>query len=191
VIGRIAILFVLGAAFVTLLAAAAATAPTADREQSTFRRCIASIAHPALPAPLLTRNAIARRRALALLAAEDTCGRVSGIDGSGKALPLEVVHAWLHGGSGAGDARSFLARCNDERRDARGAARQIIAGMDCYRHSGGLTGTQFELATGYNTAFRVVGHELVPSNTTILSKRRYPRTTAHVRDGTWWYQSCS
>jgi hypothetical protein len=189
VIVRLAVLLAAACAFTAVLAVAAATPAFGEREWTDFRTCIASIQHPALPAALLTRDAAAENRALALLGAEDTCAHASGIDGSGRERALEWLHAQRPGASERNGAAEFFTRCSEERRASRGVFAQIGMGVDCYMHSGGLTGTQFELSTGFNPEGDFLNAHM--KDVPILAKRRFPRTMLHARDGTWWYHSCS
>ncbi len=186
---RLTVLFVAGCALVAVLGIAAATPALSEREYSDFHACIASIPHPPLPAALLTRDTATQERALALLGAEDACARVSGIDGSGRERPLEWLHALRPGASGSDGVAEVFARCTQARRSSRGVVAQIGTAVDCYRASGGLTATQFELATGYNPQYDFFTEHV--KNTPVLSKRRFPRTMLHERDGTWWNRSCS
>jgi hypothetical protein len=179
---RLVLLLAAGAAFAVILGVAAATPAAAEREWSDFRSCVASIPHPARPATLLTREPAAERRALALLGAQDACAHSSGVDGSARERPLEWLRALRPGASDGNGALSFFERCSAERRSARYVTEQIAAGIDCYRSSGGLSHMQFELATGFDPQI---------DHAPIQSKRRFPRTLSHVRDGTWWSHSCS
>ena len=186
---RLAVLVLAGCAFTALLGAAAATTSFGDREFADFRACIASIPHPVLPAAVLTRDAAAQTRALALLRAEDACAHTSGFDGSGRERPLEWLHARRPGGSEPNAAVETFARCSQDRHSTRDAPAQIGAAVYCYKASNGLTATQFELATGFNTRYGVFNKRW--QDAPILAKRRFPRTMLHARDGTWWNDSCS
>ena len=186
---RLMVLFAAGCAFAAILGVAAATPAFGEREFSDFRRCIVSIPHPLLPAELLTRDVSAEKRALALLAAEDGCARASGFDGSGRERPLEWLHAQRPGASESDATSEFFARCSVDRRSTRGTLARIGAAVYCYKASGGLSATQFELATGFDPQYDVFNER--GKHAPILSKRRFPRTMQHARDGTWWNQSCS
>jgi hypothetical protein len=189
VIVRLAVLLAAGCAFTALLAVAAATRAFGEREFADFRACIASIPHPVLPAAVLTRDVAAQKRALALLGAEDACARTSGFDGSGRERPLEWLHAQRPGASESNASAEFFARCSQDRHSTRDALAQIGAAVYCYKASNGLTATQFELTTGFNPQYDFFNKHV--KDTPILSKRRFPRTMLHARDGTWWNDSCS
>jgi hypothetical protein len=189
VIVRLMVLFLAGCAFTALLGIAAAAPALGEREYSDFRTCIASIPHPLLPAELLTRDVASKNRALALLGAEDRCARASGFDGSGRERPLEWLRAQRPGGSESNAAAEFFARCSRDRRSEQGTLAQIGAAVYCYKASGGLSATQFELASGFNPQYDFFSKRV--KDAPVLSKRRFPRTMLHARDGTWWNHSCS
>ena len=176
---RLVVILVAASALAGVAIAAASIPAFGDREYSRFHACIASIPHPALPATI------------ALLGAEDDCAHVSGIDGSGQARPLERLHALMHGAAEPANAGAFFRRCSRDRRASRGADAQITMGMDCYRHSDGLTGTQVELSTGYDPQKISFDTNKMLPDTPIPSERRFPRTVRHANDGTWWFESCS
>jgi hypothetical protein len=166
VIVRLMVLFLAACAFTALLGIAAAGPAFGEREYSDFRACIASIPHPLFPAEFLTRDVAAENRALALLAAEDGCA-----------------------GAPSDAAAEFFARCSRDRRSTPGTLAQIGAAVYCYKASGGLSATQFELATGFNPQYDFFNKHV--KDVPVTSKRRFPRTMLHARDGTWWNQSCS
>ena len=186
---RLMVLFLAGCAFTALFCIAAAAPAFGEREYSDFRTCIASIPHPPLPAELLTRDVAAENRALALLATEDGCARASGFDGSGRERPLEWLRAQRPGGSASTAAAEFFTRCSRDRRSTRGTLARIGAAVYCYKASGGLSATQFELATGFNPQYDFFNKRVTDGP--VLSIRRFPKTMLHARDGTWWNHSCS
>ena len=186
---RLMVLFLAGCAFTALLGMAAAAPTFGEREYSDFRACIASIPHPRLPSEFLTRDVAAENRALALLATENDCARASGFDGSGRVRPLEWLRAQRPAASESNAAAELFARCSRDRRFTRGTFARIGAAVYCYKASGGLSATQFELATGFDPQYEFFSKHV--TDAPILSKRRFPKTMLHARDGTWWNHSCS
>jgi len=165
-----------------LLAVTAAAAPSsADGEAAAFRACILSAPHPAMPFPVVTHDAAARQRAIALLAYEEACARTSGV-ASGAPTPGDRIAAVLRKPSYADRGVAYYRDCRARIPKSEDSYDHLALEATCGADLHGLGRAQVELASGYNDATFQAPR--------ILTATRYRHLTENVRKGTWWSETC-